>query len=71
MLYMEPDLIKRVNPFAILKERYQVNGSQATNIGWVNIGGGEYRWYMKGEQETRARFEDRERDDDAFSLRLV
>ena len=57
--YMEPDLIKRVNPFMIMKERYQVNGSQATNIGWVNIGGGEYRWYMKGEQETRARFMDK------------
>ena len=57
--YMEPELIKRVNPFMIMKERYQVNGSQATNIGWVNIGNGDYRWYMKGEQETRARFEDK------------
>ena len=57
--YMEPDLIKRVNPFMIMKERYKVNGSQATNIGWVNIGNGDYRWYMKGEQETRARFEDK------------
>ena len=56
--FLEPDLIKRVNPFMIMKERYQVNGSQATNIGWVNIGG-DYRWYMKGEQETRARFEDK------------
>ena len=56
--FMEPDLIKRVNPFMIVKERYQVNGSQATNIGWVNVGGGEYRWFMKGEQEARARFED-------------
>ena len=57
--FMEPDLIKRVNPFMIIKERYQVNGSQATNIGWVNIGGGEYRWFMKGEQETRDRFNDK------------
>ena len=57
--YLEPELIKRVNPFMIMKERYQVNGSQATNIGWVNIGNGDYRWYMKGEQETRARFEDK------------
>ena len=55
--YFEPDLIKRVNPFMIMKEKYKVNGSQATNIGWVNIGGGEYRWYLKGEQEARARFE--------------
>jgi hypothetical protein len=57
--FLEPDLIKRVNPFMIIKERYQVNGSQATNIGWVNIGGGEYRWFMKGEQETRNRFNDK------------
>ena len=47
------------NPFMIVKDRYEVNGSQATNIGWVNVGGGEYRWFMKGEQEARARFEDR------------
>ena len=57
--YMEPKLIRRVNPFMIIKEKYKVNGSQATNIGWVNIGGGEYRWYLKGEQETRNRFNDK------------
>ena len=51
--------IKYRNPFMIVKDRYEVNGSQATNIGWVNLGGGEYRWFMKGEQEARARFEDR------------
>jgi len=37
---------------------YKVNGSQATNIGWVNVGG-DYRWYIHGEQETRKRFLDR------------
>tara|TARA_Y100001972_G_scaffold124321_1_gene173226 strand:- start:33 stop:1451 length:1419 start_codon:yes stop_codon:yes gene_type:complete len=57
--YMEPELIRRVNPFMIIKEKYKVNGSQATNIGWVNIGNGEYRWYLKGEQETRDRFNDK------------
>jgi len=50
---------KFTNPYMIVKDRYEVSGSQATNIGWVNLGGGEYRWYMKGEQEARARFEDR------------
>ena len=50
---------KYSNPFMIVKDRYEVNGSQATNVGWVNVGGGEYRWFMKGEQEARARFEDR------------
>jgi hypothetical protein len=51
--------VRKTNPFMIVKDRYEVNGSQATNIGWVNVGGGEYRWFMKGEQEARARFEDR------------
>ena len=57
--FTEVDAVKRKNPFMIVKDRFQVNGSQATNIGWVDIGGGEYRWYMKGEQEARKRFEDR------------
>jgi hypothetical protein len=54
--FRQPGIVKRVNPFIITKETYAVNGSQATNIGWVNIGGGEYRWYVKGEQDTRKRF---------------
>ena len=49
----------RTNPYMIVKDTYQVNGSQATNIGWVNVGNGDYRWYIHGEQETRARFMDR------------
>ena len=53
----EPTL--RTNPYMIIKDTYQVNGSQATNIGWVNVGNGDYRWYIHGEQETRARFMDR------------
>ena len=57
--FVEPDVIKYRNPFMIVKDRYQVNGSQATNIGWVNVGGGEFRWFMYGEQEARRRFEDR------------
>jgi hypothetical protein len=58
-LFTDSDVIKRENPFMIVKDRYQVNGSQATNIGWVDIGGGEFRWFMYGEQEARKRFEDR------------
>jgi hypothetical protein len=54
--FRQPGIVKRTNPFIITKETYAVNGSQATNIGWVNIGGGEYRWYVKGEQDTRKRF---------------
>ncbi len=57
--FTESDVIKYRNPFMIVKDRYQVNGSQATNIGWVNMGNGDYRWFMYGEQEARKRFEDR------------
>jgi hypothetical protein len=57
--FTDADVVKRQNSFMIVKDRYEVNGSQATNIGWVNMGGGEYRWFMYGEQEARKRFEDR------------
>jgi hypothetical protein len=33
--------------------------SQATNIGWINVGNGDYRWYVKGEMDTRQRFLDK------------
>jgi hypothetical protein len=56
--FQETDVIRRKNPFMIVKGRHEVNGSQATNIGWVNTGGGEYRWFMYAEQEARKRFED-------------
>ena len=56
--FQETDVLRKRNPFFICKGRHQVNGSQATNIGWVNLGGGEYRWFMYAEQEARKRFED-------------
>ena len=43
----------------IMKEIYKVTGSQATNIGWVDVGGGDYRWFIKGEADTRQRFIDK------------
>jgi hypothetical protein len=57
--FMQPELKRYKNPFMIIKDRYQVNGSQATNVGYVNVGNGDYRWFMYGEQEARKRFEDR------------
>tara|TARA_R110002020_G_scaffold403924_1_gene614019 strand:- start:7 stop:1362 length:1356 start_codon:yes stop_codon:yes gene_type:complete len=56
--FVESEVTRKRNPFAIVKGRHQVNGSQATNIGWVNVGGGEYRWFMYAEAEARKRFED-------------
>ena len=57
--FIESGITKRVNPFMIMKEVYSVTGSQATNIGWINLGNGDYRWYVKGEQDTRQRFIDK------------
>ena len=54
--FLHPDVTKRINPYIITKETYAVNGSQATNIGWVNVGNGDYRWYVKGEMDVRKRF---------------
>ena len=56
--FMKTEATKRNNSFMIVKDLYEVNGSQATNIGWVNVGG-DYRWYIHGEQETRKRFLDK------------
>jgi hypothetical protein len=54
--FYNTDVQKRINPYFITKESFSVNGSQATNIGWINVGNGDYRWYVKGEMDTRKRF---------------
>jgi len=56
--FLEPDVMRHTQTFAIVKNKYEVNGSQATNIGYVNVGNGDYRWFIKGEMEARQRFED-------------
>jgi len=46
----------------ILKDKYEVSGSDASQIGWVEVSGEEgqsgYLWYLKAEGDTRARFTD-------------
>ena len=46
----------------ILRDKYEVNGSDVAQIGWVEVttevGGGGYLWYLKSEHESRIRFED-------------
>lgn len=46
----------------ILKDTYQVNGSDMAQVGWVEVtsenGATGYLWYLKSEHETRLRFED-------------
>ena len=53
--FYQTGLIKRENPYIIVKEMYEVNGSQATNIGWLNVNG-QYMWYLKNEMDARKRF---------------
>jgi len=46
----------------ILRDKYEVNGSDVAQIGWVEVttemGTGGYMWYLKSEHEARLRFED-------------
>ena len=57
--FQKANVTKLNNSYLIVKDLYQVTGSAATNIGYINIGNGDYRWYIKGEMETRARFMDK------------
>ena len=56
--FYQTEITKRNQTFVIARETFHVNGSQATNIGWINTGNGDYRWYVKGEMDTRKRFMD-------------
>tara|TARA_R110000823_G_scaffold46538_2_gene119090 strand:+ start:3214 stop:4632 length:1419 start_codon:yes stop_codon:yes gene_type:complete len=46
----------------IMKDKYNINGSDTAQIGWVEVtsemGTSGYLWYLKSEHETRLRFED-------------
>ena len=46
----------------ILKDNYQINGSDTAQIGWIEVtsenGASGYLWYLQSEHETRQRFED-------------
>ena len=46
----------------ILKDYFEVSGSDTARIGWVETtaedGSGGYMWYLKAEADTRARFND-------------
>lgn len=53
--------ILETNPI-IIKDKYEVNGSDMAQIGWVEVstenGASGYLWYIKSDHETRLRFED-------------
>ena len=57
-----PSFTQYNNSPIIIKERYQISGSDTAQIGWVEVatedGTGGFLWYLKAESETRLRFED-------------
>jgi len=59
---LDANFERYTNKMVILRDRYAVNGSDASQIGWVEVtteaGTTGYMWYLKSEHETRLRFED-------------
>jgi len=58
----EPSFKTFTNKPIIMKDYYEVSGSDAGRIGWVEVssegGASGYLWYLKAEADTRARFID-------------
>ena len=59
---LSPTFTTFTNKPVIIKDKFEISGSDASQIGWVEVSGeaGEsgYLWYIKAEGETRTRFED-------------
>jgi hypothetical protein len=58
----EPKFKTFSNKPIIIKDYYEISGSDASRIGWVEVtsegGASGYLWYLKAESDTRARFTD-------------
>ena len=59
---VEPVFKSFTNKPIIMKDYYEISGSDASAIGWVEISGEDgqsgYLWYLKAEGDTRQRFTD-------------
>ena len=59
---LEPTFKSFTNKPIIMKDYYEISGSDASQVGWVEVSGEEgqsgYLWYLKAEGDTRARFTD-------------
>tara|TARA_Y100000592_G_scaffold25604_1_gene40366 strand:- start:13572 stop:15083 length:1512 start_codon:yes stop_codon:yes gene_type:complete len=57
-----PKFTQYENKPLIIRDQFDVNGSDTAQIGWVEVatedGTSGYLWYLKAESETRLRFED-------------
>lgn len=56
---LDTDFTILSNKPIIQKDKFEVNGSDATQIGWVKTSNGGYLWYLESEKDTRRRWEDR------------
>ena len=58
----EPKFKSHSNKHIILKDYYEVSGSDTSAIGWVEVSGEDgqngYLWYLKAEGDTKSRFGD-------------
>ena len=59
---VQPEFKSFNNKPIILKDHYEISGSDTSRIGWVEVsaedGTSGYLWYLKAEAETRLRFAD-------------
>jgi len=59
---VKPTHTSFTNKPIIMKDYYEISGSDASQIGWVEVTGEDmgsgYLWYLKAEGDTRARFSD-------------
>ena len=59
---IEPKFQSYSNKPMIIKDHFEINGSDAAQIGWVEVSGeagqNGFLWYVKSEADTRKRFED-------------
>jgi len=59
---LSPTFKSYSNKPIIMKDYYEISGSDASQVGWVEVSGEEgqngYLWYLKAEGDTRARFTD-------------
>jgi hypothetical protein len=56
---LETDVTILENKPIILKDKYEVSGSDATQISWVQTENGGWLWYLQSEFDTRRRWEDK------------
>jgi len=59
---IEPNFVSQSNKPMIIKDHFEIDGSDTAQIGWVEVSGesgqGGYLWYLKSQGDTTKRYED-------------